>query len=278
MRQRLVATTLALGLLVLSLVRSGAAGRRQSPTPEATQPAPSYQPAPAADPVAAVNAFLDAFVEKRGIRCPGSCARGRDTIALNYDPSQQDDLPEGRHAGARRRGAGQHLGPRGHARHQHRRPSDREARWDARLGRERRRLAHLRGRASGSGDRPRSRPRTCSTAPSRCSRTPSPRRIRRSGSAGRGGGRRLAAVRRHRDDPPADPSAVACRLKIRLRRSQPCQARVGRPRLRAGHTASPAARPVAPARPLRAGTPPAPRSGTPSADTAPRGAVAPSSR
>jgi hypothetical protein len=90
MKQRLVATTLCLGLLMTL----GGGAVAQGPTPEATQAAPSYQPAPAADPVAAVNAFLDAFVEKRWTTLPGLvCAAGRDAIARNYDPSQQDIYP-----------------------------------------------------------------------------------------------------------------------------------------------------------------------------------------
>jgi hypothetical protein len=95
MRQRIVATTLALGLLVLGLVAPGGGGAvAQSPTPEATQPAASYQPLPAADPVAAVDAFLDAFVAKQWDRLPGLvCSAERDTIARNYDPSQQVIYP-----------------------------------------------------------------------------------------------------------------------------------------------------------------------------------------
>ena len=95
MRQRIVATALALGLLVLGLVALGGGGAvAQSPTPEATQPAASYQPAPAADPVAAVDAFLDAFVAKQWDTLPGLvCSAERDTIALDYDPSQQAIYP-----------------------------------------------------------------------------------------------------------------------------------------------------------------------------------------
>ena len=98
MRQRFVATTLALGLLVpigggaFGLGGGGAAA--QGPTPEATQPAASYQPSPAADPVAAVDAFLDAFAAKQWERLPGLvCSAERDTIARNYDPSQQAIYP-----------------------------------------------------------------------------------------------------------------------------------------------------------------------------------------
>jgi hypothetical protein len=99
MKQRIVATTLALGLLIpigggaIGLGGGGAAA--QGPTPEAKQPAASYQPAPAADPVAAVNAFLDAFLAKQWDRLPGLvCSAERDTIALDYDPSQQAIYPQ----------------------------------------------------------------------------------------------------------------------------------------------------------------------------------------
>ena len=99
MRHRTVATTLAFGLLML--VGGGAVGlgsgdvAAQSLAPQATQPAASFQPSPAADPVAAVNAFLDAFVAKRWTTLPGLvCSAERETIALNYDLSQQSVYPQ----------------------------------------------------------------------------------------------------------------------------------------------------------------------------------------
>ena len=81
--------------LVLVLVALGGGGAvAQSPVPEETQPAPSYQPSPAADPVAAVDAFLDAFVAKQWTALPGLvCAAERDGIARNYDLAQQDYYP-----------------------------------------------------------------------------------------------------------------------------------------------------------------------------------------
>ena len=90
MKKRTIATMLALGLVALG----GGGAVAQSPTPEATQPAASYQPSPAADPVAAVDAFLDAFVAKQWDWLPGLvCSAERDTIAGNYDPSQQAIYP-----------------------------------------------------------------------------------------------------------------------------------------------------------------------------------------
>jgi hypothetical protein len=90
MKHRIVVATFALALGALG----GGGVVAQSPVPEATQPAPSYQPSPAADPVAAVDAFLDAFVAKQWTALPGLvCAAQRESIASNYDLTQQSYYP-----------------------------------------------------------------------------------------------------------------------------------------------------------------------------------------
>lgn len=80
-----IIVALVLGLLTLS----GGAALAQSPDATA-QPVPSYVPVPAADPVAAVNAFLDAMDAGQWSTLPAlACSAERENIAASYDPAAQ---------------------------------------------------------------------------------------------------------------------------------------------------------------------------------------------
>jgi hypothetical protein len=89
MKQRMLVAALVIGLLTLG----GGTAIAQDPDPTLA-PAPSYQPMPAADPVAAVNGYLDAFVAKRWSTLPSlTCSLERASIASSYDPAAQTYLP-----------------------------------------------------------------------------------------------------------------------------------------------------------------------------------------
>jgi hypothetical protein len=88
MKPRIVVVALTLGLVVLG----GTGALAESPAPDATGAAPSWVPAPAADPVAAVNANLDTFVAKQWDTMPSlECAANRQDIAseLGFSGSAQ---------------------------------------------------------------------------------------------------------------------------------------------------------------------------------------------
>jgi hypothetical protein len=80
-----IIAALVLGLVTLS------GGAALAQTPEATaQPVPSYVPVPSADPVAAVNAFLDALDAGQWSTLPAlACSAERENIAASYDPAAQ---------------------------------------------------------------------------------------------------------------------------------------------------------------------------------------------
>jgi hypothetical protein len=80
-----IIAALVLGLVTLS------GGAALAQTPETTaQPVPSYVPVPAADPVAAVNAFLDALDAGQWSTLPTlACSAERENIAASYDPAAQ---------------------------------------------------------------------------------------------------------------------------------------------------------------------------------------------
>jgi hypothetical protein len=81
------------GLVLGVSILGGGAALAQSPEPSA--PAlPSYVPMPAADPVAAANAYLDAFVAKDWGKLPAlTCSSERESIANRYDPAAQTFFP-----------------------------------------------------------------------------------------------------------------------------------------------------------------------------------------
>ena len=84
MKPHTVVATLVVGLVALG----GGGALAQSPTPAATQAAPSYVPLPAADPVAAVNAAFDALVAKQWDTLPSlECAAHRADIATDFGVS-----------------------------------------------------------------------------------------------------------------------------------------------------------------------------------------------
>ena len=95
MRQRIVATTLALGLLVLGLVALGGGGAvAQVPRPRRPSQRPRTSPrrprtrSPPSTPSSTPS------WPSSGTRLPGLvCSAERDTIAQNYDPSQQAIYP-----------------------------------------------------------------------------------------------------------------------------------------------------------------------------------------
>jgi hypothetical protein len=90
MKARIAVATLALGLVMVG----GCGATVQGPAPGVTQAAPSYRPSPAADPVAAVNAYLDAYFAKRFGALPGLvCAARRASVAELYDPEAQTNVP-----------------------------------------------------------------------------------------------------------------------------------------------------------------------------------------
>jgi hypothetical protein len=79
------AAALLLGLLTISVGTVTA----QTEEPVA-QPVPSYVPMPAADPVAAVNAFLDALDAGQWSVLPAlACSTEREGFAASYDPAAQ---------------------------------------------------------------------------------------------------------------------------------------------------------------------------------------------
>jgi hypothetical protein len=84
MKQRMVVALLVLGLMTLG------GGTAMAQDAQTAAPAPSYEPMPAADPVAAVNAWVDAFVAKQWSTLPAlTCEQERDSIANSYDPAFQ---------------------------------------------------------------------------------------------------------------------------------------------------------------------------------------------
>jgi hypothetical protein len=84
-RSMTVISALALGMLALT------GGSVVAQTEESTPlPVPSYQPMPAADPVAAVDAFLDALDAGQWSSLPAlACSAERDSFASSYDPAAQ---------------------------------------------------------------------------------------------------------------------------------------------------------------------------------------------
>ena len=89
MKNRMLVAALVIGLLTIG----GSRATAQGPDPTLA-PAPSYQPMPAADTLAAVNGYLDAFGAKRWSTLPSlTCSLERDSIASSYDPAAQTFLP-----------------------------------------------------------------------------------------------------------------------------------------------------------------------------------------
>jgi hypothetical protein len=81
------------GVLVLGLLTFGVGAAIAQDAGTTPRPAPSYQPTPAADPVAAVSAFLDALAAKRWGALPSlACAAERQSVASSFDPAAQTYL------------------------------------------------------------------------------------------------------------------------------------------------------------------------------------------